>query len=313
MKKHLVLKVLLGLLPALVFTQDWAWMTGNKIIGIAFLVLWLLMIWYVSKLQDKNKIIHDLLRATEIGFFLLPISALVLTFVIGSKVIDSSQSGAEQAGAAIGTAIGGAFAVGIGFVVGLFGGIILHLIANRYGKKIAEDADVTEGQKLNWFDKHKGWTAVLAIVLLAIIASATGGNKEIANNSNTQPAANNSQSAAQQEPAKPQEPSPLEIVNTSVSEDSIGTPVANVTVRNTSAKEMDGVKLLIKTFNNFGEPANGFLTDNNYKGISQEKIAPGKTTTLSWPLYNYDTASKIEASVYQIHFSDGTTWGEDMP
>lgn len=69
--------------------------------------------------------------------------------------------------------------------------------------------------------------------------------------------------------------------------------------------------MTIKTFNNFGEPANGFLTDNSYDGISQDKIAPGQSKQVSWTLYNYDTASKIEATVYQVHFTDGTTWGSD--
>ena len=72
---------------------------------------------------------------------------------------------------------------------------------------------------------------------------------------------------------------------------------------------MDAFKITIKTFNNFGEPAKGFLTDNSYNGISQnERILPDATYEASGTLYNYDTTRKIEAEVYQVHFTDGSTW-----
>jgi hypothetical protein len=313
MKKHLLLKIFLSLIPALVFTQNWAWMTGNKIVGIAFLVFWVLFIWFVSKVSNKNKIIHDSLRISEIGFFLLPISALALTFILGSNAINTSTSGAEQAGAAIGTAIGGTFVVGIAFVIGLFGGIILHLISGRYGKKAEAVIEEVQPVKQNWFDKHRILTSILIVILLGIVAGATSakGDKPVKNNSDQQSQSNADSNNQTPETAKPQEPAPVEIVKSSVSQDVIGTPQANLTVKNNSTKEVDGIKVTIKTFNNFGEPANGFLTDNTYSGISQEHIAAGKTAELSWTMYNYDTTSKIEPTITSIHFTDGTSWGSE--
>ena len=46
-KKHIVLKVLLALLPALIFWQNYAWMTLNAYLWIALLIIWALMIWSV--------------------------------------------------------------------------------------------------------------------------------------------------------------------------------------------------------------------------------------------------------------------------
>ncbi|MFA6466759.1 MAG: hypothetical protein WCV71_02800 [Patescibacteria group bacterium] len=140
MKKYRALKILLTLLPALVFTQNWAWMSANKILGIAFIVIWALMIWSVWKIDNKYKILQKIFRATEIGFFLLPISAIILTFVIGAQAVNSTNDEFAQAGAAIGTAIGGTFIVVLAFIFGLSGGIILHLIANKYEKKAEQNS-----------------------------------------------------------------------------------------------------------------------------------------------------------------------------
>ncbi len=166
MKHYLALKVLASLLPVLIFTQNWGWMTGNKMLGTAFLLLWISMVWFLLHAEDKHEVLHKVFRASEIGCFLLPISALILTFVVGSMAINSTDSGAAQAGAAIGTAIGGMFAVGIGFVFGLFGGIIFHLIANRFGKKMRE-TEISE--HANFFVKHKAFTIILAMAVLLII------------------------------------------------------------------------------------------------------------------------------------------------
>lgn len=252
--------------------------------------------------------------------FLLPIAALVLTFIVGAQAVSSTTNGAEQAGAAIGTAIVGVFVVGIGFVVGLFGGIIMHLLAKRFNKKAAEHAttepQATDTAKASWISTHKTLVTIGALIVLVIIAASSGGkttNTEQKQTSTTlaTSTANNRQLQAApptETQTKTAEPSPLEVTKTSVT-DTIGTPIANVTVKNTSQKTVDAFKVIIKTFDGFGDPAKGFLTDNSYDGISQdEKILPTATYEASWTLYNYDTTKKIEAEVYQVHFTDGTTW-----
>ncbi len=318
MQQQVPLKIALALLPAAVFTQNWGWMTNNKLLGAAFFVLWAAMVWYVWGLQDKNAVVFKLLRATEIGFFLLPISAIVLTFIIGATSMSSSQNEFEQAGAAIGTAIGGTFAVGLGFVIGLFGGVIMHLFSSRYEKKIDKSVKETTGN--NFLAKHKVGTIVLAMAILAVIAASTGRTAPAAKTDvlSATGTPNTGVSAPTPSPSvqptatpTPSEPSPVAVVKTSVTKDIINQPEANVTFKNISSKTVDGLKVRILSFNNFGEPVKNTLSsDLEFNGISQETIEPGGSKEFTWSLTWFDSATKITAEAYQVHFTDGSLWGE---
>lgn len=178
LKKFTALKILLAILPALIFSQNYAWMTGNKLVGLGFLILWFVMIWNVAEFEEKNKIIERLLRLTEVAFFLLPISAIILTFVLGNEAVTTAGSELEQAGAAIGTMIGGTFVVGIAFVIGLFFGIIMHLITNKYAKKVKDE------KYKNIFSKHGVIFTVLIVIVLAIIFGSTSDDSNDLGNQN---------------------------------------------------------------------------------------------------------------------------------
>jgi len=177
-KKHIVLKILLALLPALIFWQNYAWMTLNSYLGIAFLIIWALMIWSVYQFTEKNHIIERFFRLTEISFFLLPLSAIVFSFVLGSKAVSSTTNGFEQAGAALGTAIGGTFVVVLSFIIGLAGGVIMHLITNMYEKK-AEASGAKQAETLS--NKHGIILSLVAIILLAIIMGSVSSAQNSAN------------------------------------------------------------------------------------------------------------------------------------
>jgi hypothetical protein len=165
-KKHIVLKILLALLPAVIFWQNYAWMTLNSYLGIAFLIVWALMIWSAWRFTEKNHILERYFRLTEISFFLLPLSAIVFSFVLGSQAVSSTSNEFEQAGAALGTAIGGTFAVVLAFIIGLAGGVIMHLITNKYDKK-AEASGIKQAESLS--NKHGVILALVAVIVLAII------------------------------------------------------------------------------------------------------------------------------------------------
>ena len=177
-KKHLSLKVLLALLPALIFWQNYAWMTSNSYMGIGFLIIWVLMIWNVYQFTEKNHILERFFRLTEISFFLLPLSALVLTFIIGSKMISSSANQFEQAGGAIGTAIGGTFITIIAFIIGIAGGIIMHLVTKKYEKK-AEASGIKQIETSA--SKHGVILSIVALIVLAIIMGSISSAKHVAN------------------------------------------------------------------------------------------------------------------------------------
>jgi hypothetical protein len=184
LKKHLVLKILLALFPALLFTQNYSWMTANNKIGIGFIVIWAILIWSAWKFNEKNHIIERYFRLSEIALFLLPISAIILTFVIGSQAINSTSDSFAQAGAAVGTAIGGTFIVIISFIIGIVGGIIMHLITNRYEKK-AEKSEIS--QEENFSNKHGLIITVLGVFILAIILGNIREEKIVDNKKDNNP------------------------------------------------------------------------------------------------------------------------------
>lgn len=177
LKKHIPLKIFLALLPALLFCQNYSMMTVNRSIGLGFLVIWGLMIWSVSQMSEKNHIIERLLRLTEISLFLLPISAIIFSFVFGSQAVGSTGNQFEQAGAAIGTAIGGTFVVTISFIIGLIGGLIMHLIASKYEKK-AESSGVKQADNLS--NKHGTILALIGVILLAMVLGSISKGVEVA-------------------------------------------------------------------------------------------------------------------------------------
>lgn len=178
MKKHIILKIVLALLPALIFAQNYAWITLNVKLGLAFLIIWGVMIWSVLQLMDRNHILERLFRLTEISFFMLPISAIVFTFIFGSRAITLSGGGLEQAGATLGTAIGGTFIVVLSFIIGLTGGIIMHLIAGKYEKK-AEASEIKQQETLS--NKHGIILSLVAVMVLAIIMSLISSTQHAVN------------------------------------------------------------------------------------------------------------------------------------
>lgn len=175
-QKHLVLKILLALFPAILFLQNYSMMTGGKNSGWAFLIIWGIVIWSASQLIEKNHILERLFRLTEIGAFMLPVSAIVLSLVIGSEAITSTSSSVEQAGAAIGTAIGGTFITGLSFMIGITVGIIFHIIANKYEKK-AEASSTKQPEALP--NKHGVVLSLVGVIVLAIILGSMSSNKNV--------------------------------------------------------------------------------------------------------------------------------------
>jgi hypothetical protein len=195
---HSALKVFATLLPTIVLLVDWTWISDNRVDGWAFIILWALLVWNLWGVTNKDRILKRIFRITEIGFFLMPIAALILTFIIGSGAVSSANgNNAAQAGAAIGTAIGGFLAVGIGLVIGIIGGIIFHIVANRYEKKLK---DVPEEEKPNsFFAKHKTAETIIVLLILVIAAANTSGSTATGDSSsNSAPA--QATTASQQAP-----------------------------------------------------------------------------------------------------------------
>lgn len=93
---------------------------------------------------------------------------------------------------------------------------------------------------------------------------------------------------------------PVTIKKCYITKDEYGAADINVSIKNTSNKVIDGIKISWILYNNFNEQV------DNSNGIAQEKISQGKSTTYSWSIYQPATHAK--AFVYSIHFTDGSSW-----
>ena len=106
------------------------------------------------------------------------------------------------------------------------------------------------------------------------------------------------------------------VVSTSIYQDSIGTPNLRMTLKNTSEKTIDGIEVMMGFTNNFDEPVAKWNQGSTSLFIaqSQETIAPGTTSTGSWNLAAYESATKVtNVRVYRVHYSDGTTMERYFP
>jgi len=151
-------------------------MASNNRLSSAFLIIWVLMIWNVWQLTEKNHIFERFFRLTEISFFFLPLSAIILTFVLGTKAITSTENAFERAGAMLGATMGGIFAVVLAFIIGLIGGIIMHLIANKYEKK-AEVSNIKQPETTA--NKHGIILSLVGVIALVIVMGTITGMQNI--------------------------------------------------------------------------------------------------------------------------------------
>ncbi len=206
--KYSALKILAALLPAIIFTQNWAWVSGNKINGWAFLVLWALIILNVWDAQNKARVLHRIFRTTEFAFLLLPASLIIGLLVVGSREIGSKTGFAEQAGTALGVGIGSFVFMSIALVIGITCGIIFHIIANGYKKKadiiIAEDTEINQG----FLTKQKTFLTIVVLLGLVTAAANVGGSSDASSPAQTSeppPSSDQTQTITRKSP--PQAPS----------------------------------------------------------------------------------------------------------
>ncbi len=106
------------------------------------------------------------------------------------------------------------------------------------------------------------------------------------------------------------------VVSTSIYQDSIGTPNLKMVLKNTSEKTIDGIEVMMSFTNNFDEPVTKFnqRSTSLFIAQSQETIAPGKSSTGSWNLAAYESATKVtNVRAYRVHYSDGSTMERYFP
>jgi len=101
----------------------------------------------------------------------------------------------------------------------------------------------------------------------------------------------------------------IEVTRQWVTQNSIGVPVVNLTLSNSTGKDIDGVRVRTVGVNNFGEfVRNSISGDDEFIGYSQDVIKNQSSSTVSWTLNLFDSVTSTSTSIYELHFTDGTKW-----
>ncbi len=102
---------------------------------------------------------------------------------------------------------------------------------------------------------------------------------------------------------------PVKITKQWVTQNSIGVPIVNLTILNNSGKDIDGLKVRVEGINNFSELVKEDITGNEFfYGYSQELFKKGTSETYPWTMNLFESVKATWSSVYELHFTDGSTW-----
>jgi len=101
---------------------------------------------------------------------------------------------------------------------------------------------------------------------------------------------------------------PLIITGWELVPDSIGGKDIKITVQNNGSKTINAFRVYIVMWNNFNERVD-YLGEDIFSGIASDVyIQPGNSSVHTWSLYWATGVTKALPWVYQIAYTDGTTW-----
>ena len=100
---------------------------------------------------------------------------------------------------------------------------------------------------------------------------------------------------------------PVELSSINIGPDNIGITGVDVSFKNTSQKNIDGIEFVVLKFDNFGKPSE---RDNVSSILTmQGNAATGGNLSSGWTMYaDNKKARKAKVVVKQVHFTDGAVW-----
>jgi hypothetical protein len=150
---------------------------------------------------------------------------------------------------------------------------------------------------------------------LAGIASFKGLREEAQRQAEAQ-AEREAQQKQAEEFAAQQKVPPIEIYSAWIEKNIIGTPEAHLRARNTSQRTIDAYEVLLSFYDRFDREVKEFNSTygtNQMRGTIQKTLQSGDTYDCYWNLAVYDLTTRFTVRLYQVHFTDGTTWKENSP
>lgn len=95
--------------------------------------------------------------------------------------------------------------------------------------------------------------------------------------------------------------------NGEVYENMIGYPELEISIKNTSGKEISAIKFYSVPYDVYGEEIKGWTTQSHL--YTDTPIAAGKSTSITYSFIE-DSIKTVKLYVYSVYFADGTEWGD---
>ena len=86
----------------------------------------------------------------------------------------------------------------------------------------------------------------------------------------------------------------------------INYPELEITITNTSDKEIAAIQFYAVPYNVYGEEIKGWTTQSNL--FTDTPISVGETTTISYQFIE-QSIKTVKLYIYSVYFADGTEWG----
>lgn len=103
----------------------------------------------------------------------------------------------------------------------------------------------------------------------------------------------------------------MQILNTEIEYNSIGTPEVLLEIKNLSSKTVKAFRISVDCYDDFNRPVNRYLGNSNvFIGISQDNnLNPGASQSYLWNLNLYDHTTNVKnVKIIEVSFTDSTIW-----
>lgn len=180
--KKVLLKVFMAIIPSFVFVLNFFFAivissTNHSffsntpyLILVFFVCVMVLTIWNVWYLINQNLILERYFKLAEIGFFFLPISALVFTLIYNLLIFRNEEPinyfdySMDDFAYIFGSGFGKAI---IALLIGIPGGLIMHFISRQYKIKgiEARETDKVGLRLMSDVSNRMMWIGLLMVIL----------------------------------------------------------------------------------------------------------------------------------------------------
>lgn len=180
-------------------------------------------------------------------------------------------------------------------------------ICKACGQEIAKDAKACPhcGAK-NRKSIFKKWWFWVAIVVFIGVVGAAGGESDNGGTTGTE-VGNNNPSATVGGIASAFDGDIGIVATAEIGNNIINFPELEITITNTSEKEIAAIKFYAVPYDVYGEEIKGWTTQREL--YTDTPIAAGQTTKASFQLIE-QSVKTVKLYVYSVYFADGTEWGD---